>query len=301
MSRAWRQQNERGSRAAMALLAWVTLKLGRRIGRVFLPPICLYFIVFSRRSRAASAAYLRRVLGRRPRLAEIYRHYHAFASTIHDRVVLMAGRADSFAVRVEGAEAFDAALAEGRGCIVLGAHLGSFDMLRVGGVVARDLAINVLMDTHMAAKLDGVLKSIGRGADGIRAIPMGGPDSLLRVRECLERGEIVGILGDRIWRDRNTVSCTFLGTPARFPLGPLRLANALGVPVVLGFGLYRGANRYTLYFERLDPPPVGDAASRHELLTHWVAGYVARLEHYVRLAPDNWFNFYDFWGEREPV
>ena len=25
--------------------------------------------------------------------------------------------------------------------------------------------------------------------------------------------------------------------------------------------------------------------------------YADRLEHYTRLAPDNWFNFYDFWGE----
>ena len=60
----WLGQRERGSRSLMALLAWVTLTLGRAFGRLFLPPIALYFVAFGPRARAASAAYLGRIFGR---------------------------------------------------------------------------------------------------------------------------------------------------------------------------------------------------------------------------------------------
>jgi predicted LPLAT superfamily acyltransferase len=31
-------------------------------------------------------------------------------------------------------------------------------------------------------------------------------------------------------------------------------------------------------------------------MRQWLQAYVARLEHYCRLSPYNWFNFYDFWA-----
>jgi predicted LPLAT superfamily acyltransferase len=98
---SWLGQRERGSKHAMRLLAWITLALGRRVGRWFLYPICAYFVVFSVRARRASADYLRRVLGRPPALRDIFRHYHVYASTIHDRVYLLAGKYRYFDVRLE--------------------------------------------------------------------------------------------------------------------------------------------------------------------------------------------------------
>ena len=69
--------------------------------------------------------------------------------------------------------------------------------------------------------------------------------------------------------------------------------------MALGFGLYRGGRRYDLHFEPfLDPavewppPPRG---ARAGWLRQQVAGYARRLEHHARMAPRNWFNFYDFW------
>ncbi len=89
--------------------------------------------MFGPRARAASAGYLGRIFGRPARLAEIYRHFHTFASAIHDRVLLLAGRTDVFDVSVPASRDFDAAIGEGRGCILLGAHVGSFEVLRSVG------------------------------------------------------------------------------------------------------------------------------------------------------------------------
>jgi predicted LPLAT superfamily acyltransferase len=284
---AWLGQRERGSRSLMAALAWVTLTLGRAFGRLFLPPIALYFVAFGPRARAASAAYLERILGRPARLAEIYRHFHTFATTVHDRVLLLAGRTDVFDVSVDGAQAFDAAVAEGRGCILLGAHLGSFEVLRSVGATRRSLRIRMVMETANAVRIQSVFRRIQpASADWI--IPMGSPTALLRAKEALERGEVVGILADRVWHHERAATLPLLGAPARFPLGAFRVAAALGAPVVLGVGLYRDGNRYDVHFERLDRP--GDTAAA------LLARYVARLEHYCRAAPYNWFNFYDFWS-----
>jgi predicted LPLAT superfamily acyltransferase len=58
--------------------------------------------------------------------------------------------------------------------------------------------------------------------------------------------------------------------------------------------LYRGGNRYDIHFERLADAPAADAG-REALMRERLCRYVARLEHYCRGAPYNWFNFYDFW------
>jgi predicted LPLAT superfamily acyltransferase len=291
MKASWRAQRERGSRALMAALAWTTLALGRTFGRLFLPPISLYFLAFAPRARAASAAYLARMFGRPARTAEVYRHIHTFACNVHDRVLLLAGRLDAFEFEVENeAHIWDALAEHRRGCLLLGSHLGSFEVLRAVAARQDVHAVRILMETENAARIQSVLHRIHpSAADWI--IQLGAPTTLLQVRESLERNEVVGILADRVWREDRTMSVPFLGAPAKFPLGPFRLAHALRAPAVFGVGLFRGGNRYTLHFERLDAAP--GAMTAAELL----AAYVARLEHYCRLAPYNWFNFYDFWGD----
>ena len=280
MSAVWLEQRERGNRFAVRAAVRMLLGAGHTLGRLLLYPIAAYFVAFSVRARSASRQYLERVLGRPARLLDIARHYLTFARTIQDRVYFLAGRTDEFIIEKRGAEAVEQALARGRGCLLLGAHLGSFEVLRVMGTRERKLPVNALLYPDNATNTDAVLAELCPDLRE-RVIPLGRPQTLLRVRECLERNEIVGLLGDRSLRSERSARCDFLGAPASFPLGPLRLAAILEAPVVLFFGLYLGGRRYALHFE----PFAGD-----------VAHYAARLEHYCRLAPYNWFNFYDFWA-----
>jgi predicted LPLAT superfamily acyltransferase len=300
LSGGWRAQRERGSQAAMRAFVWVTLALGRRVGRVFLYPICAYFILFSRGARRASADYLRRVLGRPPRLAEVMRHYHAFASTVHDRVYLRAGRYDYFDVRLDAPEPLLAELRARRGCILLGSHLGSFEILRAAGLAEGAPPVNMLMHVDGAEKVNRVLDALAPEA-APRVIPLGHPGSMLRAQECLERGEIVGILADRGLHEERECRCPFLGAPARFPLGPLLLAGLLQAPVILAFGLYRGGRRYDVRLEPFAERIEVDRRDREASLRPWVERYAARLEHHCRDAPYNWFNFYDFWAPSPSV
>ena len=66
-------------------------------------------------------------------------------------------------------------------------------------------------------------------------------------------------------------------------------------PVVLMFGLYRGGRRYDIYFEPLVDMQYVERTQRDAVIDDAIRTYVQRLEHYCRMAPYNWFNFYDYW------
>jgi predicted LPLAT superfamily acyltransferase len=298
MRAEWLAKPERGSKVLVQLLTWVTLRLGRGIGRAFLYPICLYFIIFSRGTRHASRRHLNRVLQRSANLKDVFHHYYAFASTIHDRIYLLAGRHRYFDLRVNGVSALDHIIEEKRGCILLGSHLGSFEVLRAYGLFAKKLPISVLLHEESTANLNSVLYGL---SPEIRSsvIPLGSPDAVLTIKERLNRGELVGILGDRLFHDEKSISCRFFGEDTLFPEGPLLIAALLKVPVVMFFGLYRGGRRYDMHFELLAEEIVLDRDRRSEHLYPWVQHYVTRVEHYCRMAPYNWFNFYELSREQK--
>jgi len=290
----WVARPERGNGAAMRFMVWVALSLGRPAARLLLYPICVYFWGFSAKARAASRKYLRKALGREAGVLDMLRHYHAFASTILDRVFLFNDQYAAFDVRVHGREIVDDMIARGQGCFLLGAHMGSFEIVRSLGREAEGPRVSMVMYEDNARKLNSVLNAINPNLS-LQVIALGKVDSMLKVDAALERGEFVGMLGDRTIEGEGTVACDFLGEQAALPTGPFRIAMMLKRPVVLMFGLYRGGNRYDIYFERLADLGQTERSQRDAVLEQTLKRYVERIEHYCRLAPYNWFNFYDFW------
>ncbi len=293
-SPAWVAKPERSNTLAIRFIVWVALTLGRRVARLSLYPICLYFLLFAGEARTASKKYLGKVLGRKPRLSDGFRHIHTFASTILDRVFLLNGRFDKFDVRVHMDEATRAMITGHRGCILLGAHLGSFEIMRAYASQVEEAAVSLVMYEENARKLNSVLNAINPELSQ-HVIGLGKVDSMIKVEEALKRGEFIGILADRdLERGSASVTCDFLGEPARFPGGPLRLAHMLRSPAVLMVGVYHGGNRYDLHFEALMDAG-NPVLPRNEMIWQAQQRYVARIEYHCRNAPYNWFNFYDFW------
>jgi len=293
-SPAWLAQKERGSALLMATLTRIALSLGRPAGAALLYPICAYFMVFAGPARAASRQYLERVLGRAPTLSERFRHYHAFASTLLDRVFMHAGRLERFDCSLDGVDGLRDALAAGRGVLLVGAHLGSFEVLRAIAASECPVPIRVLMHDGHARKMRRVMRKLD---ERLRAqvIPLGRPGTMLDVRDALGRGEIVALLADRSMHGERHVECDFLGAPAAFPRGPFELAAMLDVPVVLFSAVYRGACRYDIRFEPLPVTPTDGEPLRSP--DACCRAYASWLAERCRAAPYNWFNFYDFWAQ----
>lgn len=295
MSHGWLHQAERSNDFSLRLISWIARRLGRPIARALLYPTAAYFVLFSGAARRASRDYLGRVLNRRITLIDIFNHYHCFAATLLDRVYLLSGRSDMFDIRVHGAQALDAYVNTGRGCLLVGAHLGSFDLLRVLGAKYK-LSVRVLMHQGNAEKITRMFG--GLNPDIVRTvIAVGEPSTLLQAKEALDGGAMLGMLGDRVAHNDKVVTCDFLAGQAMFPSGPVLLAAALHVPVILFFGLYRGGKRYDVRFEllseRIDIPRLDREAG----VAYWTQQYAARVEHYCREAPYNWFNFYNYWSD----
>lgn len=296
MSRAWIHLPERGSTSALAIIHWVAAVIGRTAGRILLFPITLYFLVTARRPRQASRLYLRRALSREPNLLDLFRHFYVFSATILDRTFLLDGQFEKFDVRIHDGQLIADQVASGRGCILLGSHLGSFEALRVLAVTHRQFPLKVLMNVDHNPAITRFFNRLNpQIADTI--IPIRGPSTLLEVQEWLDKGYLIGTLGDRVVAEERTIRCTFFGDDADFPQGPLLMAAMLQCPVIMAFALYRGGNRYDFYFERLTKGIPATARRQPEGLRQWGQRYADCLEHYARDAPYNWFNFYDFWTE----
>jgi len=296
MSQQWRSQREHGSTKAMRLMIWLALHIGRTACRVLLIPVSLYFFVAAPLARRSSQAFMNRALDKRPTWRDTFMHIFVFATTLLDRVYLVNGRHRDFSVDLNSEPVFVNALAQGRGCLLLGSHLGSFEMLGIIGSVEKKLAINVVMHIEDSARLRDLMRVSGNALP-YEVITLGQPGSMLRVKECLERGEVVGILADRVYGSEPAQWRPFLGRPARFSLSPMRLASITGAPVVMAYGLFRGGRRYEIVFERLvEPRAEGTQDSLPRDPAHALQCYVASLERQARQAPYNWFNFYDYWG-----
>jgi len=298
----WARESERGSRLALRVMAFIAVTFGRRVARWVLHPITLYFVLLARGSRRHSARYLERALGRPVRLSDRYRHVFTFAAMVLDRVYLARGHLREFDLRVEGAALMDELVAQGHGALLLGAHVGSFEALHAVGAGRPGLRVAMAMFPDNARMIHETLRAIAPHFH-LDIITIGRSHSTLAMRDWLDGGGLVGLLGDRVLGTEGPrahfIELPFLGHTARFSDGPLRLAMLLRRRVVFMAALYRGGCRYDVRFEALADftQASSDTAQRDNRLQEALQAYVQRLEALCREAPYNWFNFFDFWNE----
>lgn len=295
----WAERPERSNLRLLRVMTWLSLRLGRPFGRVVLRWIAAYFVLCSPAARRASRDYLRRTLGRPVGLRDVYRHMFTFATTIHDRIYLINGRFDLFDIQLQGQAHVHDVLAQGRGAFLLGAHLGSFEVVRALGRTVPDLRVAVAMYEDNARNINAAIAAINPAA-APEVIALGRVDAMLHVREALDANRLVGMLADRtLLRDAgaSVQRMAFLGTPAAFPLGPLHMAAMLKRPVLFMTGLHLGGNRYAVHFDPLADFTHTRREDRAAAVQAALTRYVERVEHYCRTAPDNWFNFFDFWQD----
>jgi predicted LPLAT superfamily acyltransferase len=122
--------------------------------------------------------------------------------------------------------------------------------------------------------------------------------SAFEVRRCVERGEFVAVLGDRLAPGGRTrvAEASFFGEPAPFPMGPFLLPMLLRLPTVLALALKTGPRSYEIFLETLAEGDAVPVPERAKVLRERVEAFASRLEHHCGRAPLQWFNFYDFWA-----
>jgi predicted LPLAT superfamily acyltransferase len=185
----------------------------------------------------------------------------------------------------------------GKGVVLIGSHHGSFEILRILGTYFRKLPVNILMYKNEGQNILKILGSISPDYD-VRFLEIGNPGDIIKARERLERGELLGILGDRILKDGKGIECDFLGGKVMMPDGPFRLAELMRAPTFFFSGVYLGKNRYHISIEMISDAVSAEERRRHDRQMR-IEGNVKKmaklLEDKCLKYPDNWFNFYSYW------
>ncbi|MFK5984654.1 MAG: lipid A biosynthesis acyltransferase [Pseudomonadota bacterium] len=294
-SQTWKKTPDRGSLWLIELITWIILHLGRTIGRLFLYPIVSYFILFSSTTRF-SKKYLSRSLARKPGLLDIFLHYYSFANMLLDRVYLLSGKTQSFDVRLHGDEILEQLIKKNKGIILLGSHLGNFDLLRIFSSKYSDIKIKAVMNNHNQQKINQVFEKLNPSLKD-EVINIGSPESMLYLKEFVQQGNLAGILADRVEADGRIVQCNFFNQATNFPSGPLVVASLIKAPVILCFAIHTKNNKYDVYFHHFSDRIELPRDSRQASLTAYMQKYASILEQHCKDSPYNWYNFYDFWKD----
>jgi predicted LPLAT superfamily acyltransferase len=290
----WVRHRERGSLWLLKIMAFLSLRLGRRASRIILYGIAAYFFLFGPSARRHSRFYLGLALGRTPTARDRFLQILSFATTIHDRVYLVNEHLEKFNISLEGEAMVLAQASIGRGALLLGAHMGSFAVMHSLSRHQSGLRVSMAMYEENARKISGILAAINPNAVP-DIVALGHIDAMLNIAERLDHGACVGLLADRTLGEEPTQVVTFLGKRAYLPNGPMRAAAILRCPVFFMVGLYRGKNNYHVAFERVADFSTTSVGSRNLAVRAAIERYAAVLEQYCRSDPYNWFNFFDFW------
>ena len=302
---SWNKIEERGSAFWIRFILLGIRVLGSAPLRYLLPPIVLYYCSFDGVARRASRDYLTRISRisgtGSPKLRDVYRHVRTFAELLLDRFSLWSGSVDRFEVVLHGQEPMRKLLDQKKSAMLVGAHLGSFDMLRV---VAREanIPVNVIMHVRNSKMINEAFEILD-------------PDSMVRVinlepnsvqaafelRRCVERGEFIAVLADRVapGTRRRVTRARFLGEEAPFPEGPFLLPLLMEIPTILVVALKTGPRKYEVFMEAISNGSSPRPVDRKTLVSEQIQHFASRLEHYCLREPNQWFNFFDFWVERD--
>lgn len=307
--RHWSSRSEHGTVIGIKFLLLVYTLLGRRVFGWLLRPVMLYYYVIARAPRAASRDYLRRLTARAERLQQplpekitSFKHFLAFGYTILDNLVAWRGDFKADDVVRHGLEHYEQIIQRKQGVVILASHLGSMEVCRAMSHLLRRRKVNALVFTRHAERFNSVMKAINPDSNInlIQAHPLG-PDTAILLKQKLEAGEWVVLVGDRtsITHEERVVWADFLGDPAPFPQGPFLLAAMLQEPVYMMFGLRddRGGKPvYHIHFEQFSESLALPRDRREEVLKEVVTRYAQRLEYHALRAPLQWYNFFDFWS-----
>ncbi len=309
---SWHQMQERGSILGIRILVRLMRLFGIHLSRMVLHPVAVYFLITGRKGRAASRQYIQRLyehpggdaaIGHRPGLADQYRHIYSFAVTSLEQFKMWTDSTAGFEIEVEGLHYLLEQRKRDRGAILLGAHLGSFAVLRVLSQ-ERDLPVSVVMYRENAPYLNRVLRELApRSETRIIEYDPSDSTSIIAVQRLVEDGEFVAFLGDRTppgdpAAHRITMA-PFLGKMAPFPQGPWIIASLLGCPVFWTCGIRTGKGRYRVMARLLADQVVLPRGRREESLKKYLSAYTTTLEALCLEQPFQWFNFYDYWQKEQ--
>jgi predicted LPLAT superfamily acyltransferase len=302
-SEHWADIGESTSVRGILLLCAVHRWLGRWPFRVCVYPVVFVHWLLNGTARRASLQYLQRthafngIPATRPGMLQSLHHFAMFAETMLDKILALGQRYPVDKVRMQRQDVL-ARVKAGEGGLIVTAHLGCLELCQVMADQVPGFRLTALVHTAHAERFNRLIRRLDAGSRvELLQVTDLGPADAVKLAERVARGEFVAIAGDRVpLRGGRSVTASFLGHDAPFPIGAYVLGAALRCPVFTMACTHEGDGysvRLDAFAERITLP----RGSRDEALAGYAAQFSVWMERQVRLSPYDWFNFYPFWDQ----
>lgn len=259
----------------------------------------LFYLLLGENRRAVRSN-LRVVTGRDDVEPLVFSTFRKFGQNWCDVMLMMRLRGEKLQAMIgrrSSGRPLDEALAAGNGAILVSPHLGNWEL---GGLGLADLGhkVNVLTFREPDEKVNELREAV-RSEHGIRFIYVDrndtSPLAIIEAVNALRRNEVLALLGERDGSS-HSIGINFFGKPTNIPVGPAYLALASGAPVIPVFvplenGKYSTLMDEAIYFR-------GGHGQRSEAIRSGMQRLATVFERYIRRYPDQWYNFFVFWGEK---
>lgn len=285
----------KGNSAGNRFFVWIISRLGLWPAYSVLVFAAIQYTLFDKKAKNAVKLF-RSNLGLETTLLDYFKHFYSFGMAMIDRFFFLYSNRNYFKYSSINEELIRDEAQKGRGVILLGAHVGNWE---IAGNLLQDrlpVKVNFLMYDAESQRVKNAVEQVMKNRNvGIIYISPDSPDTMVEVVNALRRGEIVCMHGDRILGNMRCEKVSFLGRDASFPMGAFAIASISGASVLPFFALKRGFSKYS--FSAFGPIRVsdGDRGSRMIRIRQALESYVKILEEMVSKYPTQWYNFYDFW------
>ena len=288
----WSGKSRGGTFGVLFFVKLITI-LGPRAAYVFLWFVIPYYLLFAPKAFRASYFYHHKILHQRAlrSFGAVFFHYYKFGQILVDRIAIKHGLSKLYAFSrdADAEKELMRIIDEGRGAILLGAHIGAWE---IGTMMSDRYArkINVVM---MDAEYRGVKRAVEAGVADIpyNIIPISddGLESMMLIKQAIDRGEVVSFQGDRYLAGHATIEAELMGKSVHLPAGVFKIAARLHVPVVFYCTMRESGRHYHFSFKVID----NENVKPRELVNN----YCKYIDEQLQKYPDQWFNFYDFWKQ----
>ena len=266
----------------------------RRVIYFIMALVVPFYMIFNRKGYSSIYHFFRQRFGYRPirSFLNVYANHFRFGQVIVDRYAAYAGK--KFHFELEGNDMFLAMLEEPGGCVQISSHIGNYEMIGYSLTSTSKRINGLFYGGETKVLMDFRRKILGMHNIGLIEVD-GSMSHIFQMNAALDRGEVISMMGDRLFGSSKAIKCMFLGKEASFPMGPFALAVQKEVPMLAVFSMrYKG--RYRVYVRDIEQDESLPIRAR---MTDMAKKFASELENVVRMYPTQWFNYYDFWKDDE--
>ena len=293
---AWHGKSK-GTPLGYRIFVWVLKTCGVLPAYFLLRFVVLYYVFFSFKASRQIYYLYRRKLGYSwfLSISKLYKNYYLLGQSIIDKVVIMSGIKNNFSFDFDGEENLREIVKLQKGGILLSAHIGNWDV--AGHLFKRlDTPINIVLYDGEHEQIKEYLEGV-TGKRHVNIILIKNDLShIYAISEAFTKNELVCMHADRFIKGNKTLTTNFLNAPARFPIGPFLLASTFKVPVSFVFAVKESHLHYHFFASAIKDY---STLSRHELINDMLNDYSLEMEKKLKQYPEQWFNYYNFWEQKE--